>query len=146
MQRFFLFLLLVPLSIATFSCKKYSSGLEKSASRADETSAIATLRTIAQAEMTYSITNPGNYASFPQLVEAGLLDSRFNEPRPEYHGYVFTLDLNPSNLSPGSYSCKADPAPTSPHGGRHFYVDALSQDIRVNPTQPATKDDELFRP
>lgn len=146
MHRLFIFLLLVPLSLVTFSCKKYSSGLEKSVSRADETSAIATLRTIAQAEMTYSTTNPGHYASFEQLVEAGLLDSRFNHSSPEYHGYVFTLNIDPSDLDPGSYSCNADPAVTSPHGGRHFYIDSTSQDVKMNPTQPATKKDELLRP
>ena len=144
MHRLLVFLLLI--CFALTGCKKYSSGLQKSASRADETSAIATLRTIAQAEMGYTITNPGSYASFPQLVEAGLLDSRFNQSNPEYHGYVFTLNINPSNLDPGSYSCNADPASTSPHGGRHYYVDSISQDIRVNPSRPATKDDELFRP
>lgn len=146
MHRLSIFLLLVALSIVTYGCKKYSSGLEKSVSRADETSAIATLRTIAQAEMTYSVTNPGHYASFEQLVEAGLLDSRFNHSSPEYHGYVFTLNIDPSDLDPGSYSCNADPAVTSPHGGRHFYINSTSQDLRVNPTQPATKKDELLRP
>jgi hypothetical protein len=40
---------LILICVALSGCKKYSSGLEKSVSRADETSAIATLRTIAQA-------------------------------------------------------------------------------------------------
>jgi hypothetical protein len=146
MHKFSIFLTLVLLGITTLSCGKYSSGLQQSSSRADETSAIATLRTIAQAEMTYSITSSGHYASFAQLVEAGLLDSRFNHSSPEYHGYVFTLSIDPSDLDPGSYSCSADPAVTSPHGGRHFYINSTSQDVRVNPTQPATKKDELLRP
>ena len=143
MQRFFVLLLIC---FATVGCKEYSTGLEKSSSRADETSAIATLRTIAQAQTTYSISNAGQYASFEQLVELGLLDSRFNHSTPEYHGYVFSLHTTASIDGTGFYSCNADPAATSPHGGRHFYIDSTSSDIRVNPTQPATSKDEIFKP
>lgn len=142
MKKFFASLLL--LCLATIGCKEYSTGLEKSTSRADETSAIATLRTIAQAQTTYSITNAGHYATFEQLAEGGLLDSRFNHSNPEYHGYSFSLQTNDSG-EPG-YSCNADPASTSHHGGRHFYIDSTSTDIRVNATQPASSKDEILRP
>lgn len=143
MQRFFILLLIC---LATIGCKEYSTGLEKSSSRADETSALATLRTIAQAQTTYGISNAGQYASFEQLVEVGLLDSRFDHSSPEYHGYVFRMHTNSSIDGTGFYSCNADPAATSPHGGRHFYIDSTSTDIRVNPTQPATSKDEIFKP
>lgn len=147
MRPFFVSLFLLLLCLITSGCKDYSTGLQQSASRADETSAIATLRTIAQAQTTYTISNAGHYASFEKLTETGLLDSRFSRSNPEYHGYVFTLHLkNPSGSEPASYSCNADPAPTSAHGGRHFYVDSTSQDIRVNATQSATNRDEILRP
>ena len=140
-----LFVSLLLICLATFSCKEYSTGLQQSSSRADEASAIATLRTIAQAQTTYSISNSGHYATFEQLSEGGLLDSRFNHSNPEYHGYVFTLQTNSPSGEPGFYSCNADPAATSPHGGRHFYIDSSSTDIRVNPTQPATDKDAILR-
>ena len=146
MRPFFVFLVLLFICLTTLACKDYSSGLQQSSSRADETSAVATLRTIAQAQTTYSVTNAGGYASFEQLAAAGLLDSRFNRSNPEFHGYVFTLTVdNPSDSRPAVYSCNADPAPTSPHGGRHFYIDATSQNIRVNATHPATVKDEILR-
>ena len=139
-MRFFLTLVIVTVFTCTISCQQYSAGLQKGSSRAEETSAIGTLRTIAQAQTTYSITNSGQYSGFEQLSEAGLLDSRFNQTNPELHGYVFTMKAD------GSYSCNADPAPTSNLGGRHFYIDSSGTEIRVNATQPATDRDEVLRP
>lgn len=143
MRLFLISSLLLLICFVTCSCKDYSTGLQQGASRADETSAIATLRTIAQAQTTYSISNAGHYGSFAELVEGGFLDSRFQHTSPELHGYIFKLSVN-SDTS--SYHCNADPAPTSPHGGRHFYIESDSHEIRVNPTQPATGKDEILRP
>lgn len=147
MRLLLLFLFLLIICLATFGCKDYSTGLQKGSSRADETSAIATLRTLAQAQTTYSISNAGHFATFEQLVEGGFLDSRFQHTNPTLHGYTFTLEVTPGNdATPGSYTCNADPAPTSPAGGRHFYIDSNSQDIRMNPTKPATSKDQILRP
>lgn len=147
MRLFLLFSFLLLSCLATFGCKEYSTGLQQSSSRADETSAIATLRTLAQAQTTYSISNAGQFASFEQLVEGGFLDSRFHHPSPTLHGYTFTLEVSPpTDQTPGSYVCNADPAPTSPQGGRHFYIDSNSHDIRMNATRPATSKDEILRP
>ncbi len=147
MRPFLISLFLLLIFLATFGCKEHTTGLQQSSSRADETSAIATLRTIAQAQTTYSISNSTHFANFEQLVEGGFLDSRFNHATPELHGYVFTLKVNPAaDATPSSYVCNADPAPTSPHGGRHFYIDSNSQDIRMNATQPATSKDQILRP
>lgn len=142
-----LLVVLLLISPLAFGCKEYSTGLQKSASRADETSAIATLRTVAQAQETYGISNAGNYGTFEQLAEGGFLDPRFNHSSPEFHGYAFAMKVTSSlGPEPGFYSCNADPAATSPHGGRHFYIDSRSRDIRVNATQPATSDDDILRP
>ncbi|MDQ3474367.1 MAG: hypothetical protein M3447_11585 [Acidobacteriota bacterium] len=147
MRLFLLFSFLLLISLATFGCKDYSTGLQQSSSRADETSAIATLRTLAQAQTTYSISNAGHFATFEQLVEGGFLDSRFHHPNPTLHGYIFTLEVLPaSNETPGSYTCNADPVPTSPPGVRHFYIDSNSQDIRINASLPATIKDKILRP
>ena len=139
--------LIIVFFLGAFSCQEYSEGLKQSSNRAEETSAIATLRTIAQAQTTYSITNAGNYAGFEQLSEGGLLDPRFNHTNPELHGYVFSLTTKQAlDTSQNFYSCNADPSPTSHLGGRHFYIDSKSQAIRVNATQPATEKDEILKP
>ncbi len=147
MRLFLLFSFLFLIFLTTFGCKDYSTGLQQSSGRADETSAIATLRTLAQAQSTYSISNAGHFATFEQLVEGGFLDSRFHHTKPTLHGYIFTLEVTPAtDQTPGSYTCNADPDPTSPAGGRHFYIDSNSHDIRMNPTQPATSGDNILRP
>lgn len=147
MRLFLLFTFLLLICLATFGCKDYSTGLQQSSSRVDETSAIATLRTLAQAQTTYSISNAGQFANFEQLVEGGFLDSRFHHTNPTLHGYIFTLEVTPAtDQTPGSYSCNADPEPTALPGGRHFYIDSNSQDIKMNPTQPATSRDQILRP
>lgn len=147
MRLFLLFSFLLLISLATFGCREYSTGLQQSSGRADETSAIAILRTLAQAQTTYSISNAGQFATFEQLVEGGFLDSRFHHSNPTLYGYTFTLEVSPpTDVTPASYICNADPAPTSPQGGRHFYIDSNSQDIRMNLTQPATSKDQILRP
>ena len=145
-MRSFLVVLFLICGVA-FGCKQYSTGLQQSSGRADDPSAIATLRTVAQAQATYNISNAGNYGTFEQLAEGGFLDSRFSHSNPEFHGYVFTMNVtSPSGPELGSYACNADPSATSPHGGRHFYIDSSSYNIRVNATQTATSKDEVLRP
>ena len=46
-------------------------------SESQESSAVAQLRTINTAEITYLSSNDGKYGSVPALITAGLLDSRF---------------------------------------------------------------------
>ena len=49
------------LTLAALSaCQEHTAGLERSIARADETSALAALHTIATAEQTYSISNSGS--------------------------------------------------------------------------------------
>ncbi len=147
MRLFLIFTFLLLSSLATSGCRYYSTGLQQGSSRADETSAIRTLRTVAQAQTTYSISNAGHFATFEQLVEGGFLDSRFHHASPALHGYIFSLVVTPAtDATPGSYTCNADPDPTSPHGGRHIYIDANSHDIRMNESQPATSKDKILRP
>lgn len=136
--------ILVFVSLAIINCQEYSTGLQKGTNRAGEASAIATLRTIAQAQTAYSISNSGHYGTFEQLSEGGFLDARFKRSNPEFYGYVFTMQVNPSGTS--SFSCNADPAPTANLAGRHFYIDSDSQDIHVNAMQRATASDEILRP
>src|SRR6266496_833440 len=52
--------------------------LLRSRQAANESSAVANTRTINTAEVTYLSSAGGNYGSIPELITAGLLDSRFS--------------------------------------------------------------------
>jgi hypothetical protein len=123
------------------SCQSYSTGLQQSVARADETSAIAALKTISTAQQTYAVSNGGDYGTFQQLCEAGYLDKRFNSSNPQIKDYVLSMDV-----SANSYRVNADPARAGDQAGRHLYMDSTSALIRVNPTQPATATDPLMQP
>lgn len=122
-------------------CQSYTTGLQESSARAEETAAVTTLRTISAAQRAYSISNEGQYATFPQLAEGGFLDARFGAEAPESQGYVLTM-----NVGDKEFSCNADPVTGAEHGGRHFYLDSSSVLIRVNPGQPAKASDPAFQP
>ena len=120
------------------SCQSYSSGLQQSVMRADETAAIAALHTISVSQRTYSVSNNGNYGTFAQLVNGGYLDSRFDADKPNVKGYVLTM-IVPGE---GAYNVSADPEGTGPQAvGRHFYLDSASGQIHVNLNQAATASD-----
>jgi hypothetical protein len=111
------------------SCQSYSTGLQQSVARADETSAIAALKTISTAQQSYAITNGGSYGTFQQLSEGGFLDTRFNSNTPQIKDYVLSMDV-----SGNTYHINADPVRSGEAAGRHFYLDSTSPLIRVNPT------------
>jgi prepilin-type N-terminal cleavage/methylation domain-containing protein len=62
--------------------------LLRSRQAANESAAVAELRTINTAQITYLSSAQGNYGNITQLVTAGLLDSRFNGT---VSGYNFTI-------------------------------------------------------
>lgn len=62
--------------------------LLKSRQSANESAAVSNLRLMNTAEVTYSSTSNGLYATVSQLVSAGLLDARFNQI---VSGYSFTV-------------------------------------------------------
>ena len=121
------------------ACQSYTSGLEQSVARADETAAIAALHSIASAQRTYSVTNNGAYGTFAQLVQAGALDSRFNTDQPKFRGYVLVMTVNSKGAGEDAYTVAADPEGPGLQG-RHFYSDS-SGVIHVNASQPATAND-----
>jgi hypothetical protein len=127
------------LSITAAGCQQYSTALQQGAARPDDIVIISTLRTIDGAQKNYSISNNGQYGSFPQLVEGGYLDQRFSSTNPVLKGYV--LDMK---VTPNSYSCNADSSSTE-RPAPHYYIDSTSAEIHVNTTQPATAADETIR-
>jgi len=87
--------------------------LLRSRQTANESSAVANLRTIGNAEATYILSAQGNYASLPELVTVGLMDSRFISSVSGYDYAVATF--------PGGYTASA--SPDAPNSGRYgFYV------------------------
>ena len=138
MSRYITIVVLIFGCWTIMSCQSYSSGLQQSVTRADETAAIAALHTISVSQRTYSVSNNGNYGTFAQLVKGGYLDSRFDADKPNVKGYVLTMNVP----GEGAYNCSADPEGAGPQAvGRHFYLDSASGQIHVNPTQAATASD-----
>src|SRR6266481_6294738 len=75
--------------------------LLRSRQSAQESSAVAQLRTINTAEVTYLSSNQGAYGDVPSLITQGLLDNRFTG---SVSGYNFTVVASGTN-----YTVNADP-------------------------------------
>jgi len=147
MHRPSLLTVLLSACLIILNCQSYTTGLQQGSGRVDEGAALANLRAISRAQTAYSITNPNDYGSFEQLATGGYLDGRFNNSKPKFYGYVFTMTVNPkSGSSEGSYGLNADPDPALKASGRHFYIGSDSAEIHVNPTQPASASDETVKP
>src|SRR6266446_9440194 len=70
--------------------------LLRSRQSAEESAAVAQLRTINTAEVTYLSSNQGSYGSIPALITQGLLDTRFSG---SVSGYNFTLTASGPNYT-----------------------------------------------
>jgi hypothetical protein len=143
--------LIVALSIVaclmSVTCQNQTKVLPQSLARVDEAAVISTLRSIASAQRAYSLSNNGDYGTFPQLTETGYLDARFNSSKPVVRGYVLIMTTMPreAGASEASYSCNADPEETA-KDARHFYIESGTSVIHVNASQPATANDESIQP
>jgi type IV pilus assembly protein PilA len=96
--------------------------LLRSRQAANESAAVANLRTINTAEVTYLSTSGGNYGDVTALVGAGLLDTRFNST---VSGYAFTI-----TASLGDYTATA--SPTSANTGRFGYYSTPDGVVRYS--------------
>src|SRR5256712_3195270 len=79
--------------------------LLRSRQSAQESSAVAQIRTINTAEVTYLSSNQGSYGAIGPLITQGLLDNRFSG---SVSGYTFTITASGSN-----YTVNADPTSIS---------------------------------
>src|SRR5438477_8394618 len=82
--------------------------LLRSRQSAQESSAVAQIRTVNTAEVTYLSSAGGNYGSVPELITAGLLDGRFAT---SVSGYTFAVTASGSDYT-------AAATPTSTNAGR----------------------------
>jgi prepilin-type N-terminal cleavage/methylation domain-containing protein len=85
--------------------------LLRSRQAAQESAAVAQIRTVNTAEVTYLSSNQGSFGSIPELITAGLLDGRFSN---SVSGYTFTVTASGSNYT-------AQAVPTSTNAGRYGY-------------------------
>ena len=100
--------------------------LLRSRQSAQESSAVAQLRTINTAEVTYIGSNQGSYGDVPSLITQGLLDGRFAG---SMSGYSFTIAVS-GNL----YTANA--TAVSVNAGRFDYWTLPDYVIRYS-TDPA---------
>src|SRR5437763_15331188 len=94
--------------------------LLRSRQSAQESAAVAQIRTVNTAEVTYLSSNQGAYGTIAQLITQGLMDSRFTG---SVSGYNFTVAASGPN-----YTVNADP--TSANAGRFGYFSAPDAVIR----------------
>jgi len=94
--------------------------LLRSRQSAQESSAVAQIRTINTAEVTYLSSNQGVYGDMPSLIAQGLIDARFSG---SVSGYSFVVSAAGSN-----YTVNADP--TSTNAGRFGYYSLPDAVIR----------------
>jgi competence protein ComGC len=116
--------LIVLLIVATIAIPS----LLRSRQAANEASAVANLRTINAAEMRYPPSAGGKYGSIPELITAGLLDTRFDG---QVSGYSFTVNASDSNYT-------ATATPMSANTGRYGYYSGPDGVIRYQASTNST--------
>jgi prepilin-type N-terminal cleavage/methylation domain-containing protein len=102
--------------------------LLRSRQAAQEASAVAQVRTINTAEVTYLSSNQGSYGDIPSLITQGLIDGRFSGA---VSGYTFNVTASGSD-----YTVTA--SPTSTNSGRYGYFSLPDAVIRYQTTPGAT--------
>jgi prepilin-type N-terminal cleavage/methylation domain-containing protein len=98
-KGFTLLELLIVVAIILIIAMIAAPTLLRSRQSAQESSAVAQLRTINTAEVTYIASNGGSYGAIPSLIGQGLLDARFAS---SISGYTFVL-----NVSGDDYTAQA---------------------------------------
>jgi type IV pilus assembly protein PilA len=107
--------------------------LLRSRQAANESAAVANLRTLNTAEVTYLSSSAGNFGEIGDLITAGLVDSTFNGVKA---GYNFAIEA-----SGADYTATATPA--SNNTGRFGYYstpDAVVRYSTVTSLAPDNKD------
>jgi len=102
--------------------------LLRSRQAANESHAVANLRTLNTAEVQYLSSNQGSYGDLPSLITQGLLDFRYAAPTA---GYTFNIVLSPSSLD---YTATA--TAFGGNAGRYDYFTAPDYVLRYS-TDPA---------
>src|SRR5438552_2299566 len=96
--------------------------LLRSRQSAQESSAVAQIRTMNTAEVTYIASNSGAYGSIPELITQGLLDGRFTG---SISGYNYTV-----TVTTGDYTASA--VAVSTNAGRFDFYSKPDYVIRYS--------------
>src|SRR2546427_1833515 len=102
--------------------------LLRSRQSAQESAAVAQLRTINTAEITYLSSNQGSYGDIPSLITQGLLDTRFAG---SVSGYSYSVTASGPNYTTSAI-------PTSTNAGRFGYYSVPDAVIRYATATSAT--------
>lgn len=102
--------------------------LLRSRQAANESAAVATLRTVNTAQVTYLSASGGTYGTFSNLVTEGLLDDTFSAVPALKSGYVYTVVL--SGTGNTNYSAYA--TPSSSNTGRFGYYSSPDAVVRFS--------------
>jgi hypothetical protein len=94
----------------------------RSREAANESAAVANLRTLNTAEVTYLSRSGGNYGDMAALISAGLLDSSFTSVKA---GYQFSITVSGRNYV-------ATATPVSSNTGRFGYYSDASAVVRYS--------------
>jgi hypothetical protein len=138
-------LILAPLS--WLALRMYDDTVRRRFIAANEATALGTLEAIQAAEQLYFETY-GQYGTFAQMAEAGILQTDLTGDPPVGHGYAFKLKVQPkTETQPAAYNVNADPVRAGGGGDatgrRYFFIGSDVTGVRFNETRPATKDDKL---
>jgi len=102
--------------------------LLRSRQSANEASAVSNIRTVNIEEANYSLSTGGNFGTMSELVNAGMLDARFNG---SISGYSLTI-----TVSGPDYTVFG--TPTSLNSGRYGYYSTPDSVIRYQTSTSAT--------
>ena len=119
-EGFSLLELLIVVAIILIIATIAIPSLLRSRQSAQESSAVAQIRTINTAEITYLSSNQGSYGNAAQLITQGLLDSRFSG---SVSGYNFAIAVSGSDYT-------ASATPTSTNAGRFGYYSTPDAVVR----------------
>ena len=102
--------------------------LLRSRQSAQESAAVAQIRTINTAEVTYLSSNQGAYGDIPSLITQGLLDTRFSG---SVSGYSYSVTATGTDYT-------ASATPTSTNAGRFGYYSVPDAVVRYATATSAT--------
>jgi type IV pilus assembly protein PilA len=127
-QGFSLLELLIVVAIILIIATIAIPSLMRSRQAAQESSAVAQIRTINTAEVTYLSANAGSYGSIEMLITQGLIDGRFAG---SVSGYNFVVSATGTDYT-------ASATPTSINAGRFGYYSTPDAVIRYQTSTTAT--------
>jgi hypothetical protein len=142
-QKIFLVLVsvtLIGLVLAAIVFVKAFSGWQMAIRAGNETATVQHLKTISVVESDYFYSHRKSFGTFEQLVKEQMLSAKFDGNPVTVDGYILTLTLT---AEPPSFAVTANPA-SAAEGSKHFYLDSVSREIRVNSDKPAGPNDPVL--